>query len=48
VSIGDLVKNQMAEQERTIQQLVHYIHGNGFQRGHSELKTKSAAGLISQ
>ena len=48
VSIGDLVKNQMAEQERTIQQLVHYIHGNGFQRGHSQSKTQSAASSISQ
>ncbi|QYD68312.1 CBS domain-containing protein [Paraburkholderia edwinii] len=48
VSIGDLVKSQMAEQERTIQQLVRYIHGHGFQRGHGELKTQSAANYVSQ
>jgi CBS domain-containing protein len=48
VSIGDLVRNQMTEQEHTIQQLVHYIHGNGSQRGHSEWKTRSAASSIRQ
>ncbi|BBQ02512.1 hypothetical protein BSFA1_76660 (plasmid) [Burkholderia sp. SFA1] len=47
VSIGDLVKNLIAEQE-TLQQLVRYIHGNGFQRSHIELKMRSAASSISQ
>ena len=27
VSIGDLVKSRIADQEFTIEQLVHYIHG---------------------
>jgi CBS domain-containing protein len=27
VSIGDLVKSKIADQEFTIEQLVHYIHG---------------------
>jgi CBS domain-containing protein len=27
VSIGDLVKSRLADQEFTIEQLVHYIHG---------------------
>jgi IMP dehydrogenase len=34
VSIGDLIKNQMSEQEDTIRQLEHYIHGNGLQAAH--------------
>jgi hypothetical protein len=27
VSIGDLVKSRLADQEFIIEQLVHYIHG---------------------
>src|SRR6266702_3752635 len=38
VSIGDLIKNQMSEQEHTIRQLEHYIHGNSLQAAHGGLK----------
>jgi IMP dehydrogenase len=38
VSIGDLIKNQMSEQEDTIRQLEHYIHGNGLQAAHGGLQ----------
>jgi signal-transduction protein with cAMP-binding, CBS, and nucleotidyltransferase domain len=31
VSIGDLIANQICEQEQTIRQLEHYIHGSGLQ-----------------
>ncbi|CAD6550120.1 CBS domain-containing protein [Paraburkholderia sabiae] len=42
VSIGDLIKNQIAEQEHTIRQLEHYIHGNGFHAGRNGVQTQSA------
>ncbi len=32
VSIGDLVKSRVADQEFTIEQLTHYIHGQGCRR----------------
>jgi IMP dehydrogenase len=35
VSIGDLIKNLITEQEHTIRQLEHYIHGNSFHVGHN-------------
>ena len=40
VSIGDLIKNLIAEQEHTIRQLEHYIHGNGFHVGHHGLQAQ--------
>ena len=42
VSIGDLIKNQIAEQELTIRQLEHYIHGNGFHAGRNDVQTQRA------
>ncbi|REE18985.1 IMP dehydrogenase [Paraburkholderia sp. BL27I4N3] len=45
VSIGDLIKNLIAEQEDTIRQLEHYIHGNSVQVGHRGLQTHSPAGF---
>lgn len=45
VSIGDLIKNLVAEQEHTIRQLEHYIHGNGFQATHDGFKAQPAASL---
>ena len=42
VSIGDLIKNQIAEQELTIRQLEHYIHGNGFLAGRNGAQAQSA------
>jgi IMP dehydrogenase len=48
VSIGDLIKNLIAEQEDTIRQLEHYIHGNGFQVGHHGFQAQSPAGLSTQ
>jgi signal-transduction protein with cAMP-binding, CBS, and nucleotidyltransferase domain len=48
VSVGDLIKNLISEQEQTIRQLEHYIHGNGFQVGQSALQTQSAASLTTQ
>lgn len=43
VSIGDLIRQQIAEQDRTIQQLEHYIHGTGFQVSPRELRMQFAA-----
>ncbi|REG58080.1 IMP dehydrogenase [Paraburkholderia sp. BL6669N2] len=45
VSIGDLIKNLIAEQEDTIRQLEHYIHGTSVQVGHRGLQTHSPAGF---
>lgn len=45
VSIGDLIRNLIAEQEDTIRQLEHYIHGNSVQVGHRSFQTPSAAGF---
>ncbi|WP_168794001.1 CBS domain-containing protein [Paraburkholderia aromaticivorans] len=45
VSIGDLIKNLIAEQEDTIRQLEHYIHGNSVQVGHRGFQTHSPAGF---
>ena len=40
VSIGDLIKNLITEQEHTIRQLEHYIHGNSFHVGHNGLQAQ--------
>ncbi|WP_109476339.1 CBS domain-containing protein [Paraburkholderia sp. C35] len=40
VSIGDLIQNQIAEQEHTIRQLEHYIYGNGFQAARHSVQTQ--------
>ncbi|CAB3696346.1 CBS domain-containing protein [Paraburkholderia rhynchosiae] len=38
VSIGDLIKNQMSEQENTIRRLEHYIHGDSLQATHGRFQ----------
>jgi IMP dehydrogenase len=38
VSIGDLIGNLISEQEQTIRQLEHYIHGTSSQASHSRLQ----------
>ncbi|MFL9901982.1 CBS domain-containing protein [Paraburkholderia fungorum] len=48
VSIGDLIQNLIVEQEQTIQQLEHYIHGNSYKVVQSGLQAQRAASLISQ
>jgi|SRR6185312_12809841 signal-transduction protein with cAMP-binding, CBS, and nucleotidyltransferase domain len=48
ISIGDLVQNLIVEQEQTIRQLEHYIHGNGFHAGQSGVQAQQAASLTSQ
>ncbi|MFM0309309.1 CBS domain-containing protein [Paraburkholderia sp. RL17-383-BIF-A] len=48
VSIGDLIQNLIVEQEQTIQQLEHYIHGNSLQAAQSGLQARRAASLTSQ
>jgi IMP dehydrogenase len=40
VSIGDLIKNLIAEQDHTIRQLEHYIHGNSFHVGHNGVQAQ--------
>ncbi|MFM0342989.1 CBS domain-containing protein [Paraburkholderia sp. RL17-347-BIC-D] len=48
VSIGDLIKNQIAEQEDTIRQLEHYIHGNSLQVAQHGFQAQSPASLTTQ
>jgi IMP dehydrogenase len=48
VSIGDLIKNLIAEQEDTIRQLEHYIHGNSLQVAQHGFQAQSPAGLTTQ
>ena len=48
VSIGDLIKNLISEQEHTIRHLEQYIHGNSLQVGHSGLQAQPAASLTTQ
>jgi IMP dehydrogenase len=40
VSIGDMIKNLISEQEHTIRELEHYIHGNGSQALYDGLKAR--------
>jgi IMP dehydrogenase len=48
VSIGDLIKNQIAEQEDTIRQLEHYIHGNSLQVAQHGFQAQSPVSLTTQ
>lgn len=47
VSIGDLIQNLIVEQEQTIQELEHYIHGNGFSVARTGLQAQRVASLTS-
>jgi CBS domain-containing protein len=48
VSIGDLIKNPISEQEQTIRRLEHYIHGNSFQASHGGLQAQPVASLTTE